>query len=170
MSWSIDGIEWKYPCTIERVAEVTASDISGMMLNKTYFNDVMGTWMKYTVAIAIPKDAMDEYGAIYDQLTAPVNYHTFVLPYNDEFISLTAKVDTVSDAWVRLPHDRHYWRKTKFDIIATAPSREATQSGTYDHGIAPFPTAPTPTVGAIYEWTADGWERKEYTRGDDIYY
>ena len=32
--WSIDGSNWDVPCTIEREAEVTASEVSGMLLNK----------------------------------------------------------------------------------------------------------------------------------------
>ena len=39
MSFSIDGLEWQYPCQITREAKLTASDISGMMLDKSYFND-----------------------------------------------------------------------------------------------------------------------------------
>ena len=65
MSWSIDGNAWNYPCTIQRVAEVTPSDISGMLLDKQYFNDVLGTWMKYTVTIAVPKDREEDYTTIY---------------------------------------------------------------------------------------------------------
>lgn len=168
--WSIDGVEWKYPCTIDRVAEIEASEISGMMLNKTYFNDVIGTYMKYSISIAIPKDKMDVYGAIYKQLTDPLNYHTFVLPYNDEFISLTAKVANVSDSWVRLKGGRSFWRKTKFDIIATAPSKTVDDAAITEHGISPFPTAPTPTVGSIYEWTENGWEQKEFVDVDGKYY
>ena len=36
MYFSVDGMEWNFPVDIERVAEVTASEISGMLLNKTY--------------------------------------------------------------------------------------------------------------------------------------
>lgn len=170
MNWSVDGIEWTLPCTIEREAEVTASDISGMMLDKSYFNDVLGTWMKYTVAIAVPIGKEGEYSALYDVLTNPVNYHTFVLPYNSEWISLTARVQVVSDAWLKLANGGSHWRKIKFDIIANNPSKEAVLSEIVEHGISPLPTAPTPTLGALYEWTETGWVEKEFADADENWY
>ena len=41
MIWSIDGLEWNVPCQIERTSEMTPSEISGMLLDKSYFNDVV---------------------------------------------------------------------------------------------------------------------------------
>lgn len=170
MSWSIDGVVWEYPCTIEREAEVTASEISGMMLNKTYFNDVLGTWMKYTVAIAVPMNKVAEYSAIYEMLTDPQNYHDFVLPYNDGTISLNARVTNVSDVWVRLTGNKNYWRKTRFDIIANAPTKEASSSGISNHGLTPYPTDLDPDIGDLYEWTSAGWVAKEYADADEKFY
>lgn len=170
MSWSVDGIEWEYPCTIEREAEVTASEISGMMLNKTYFNDVLGTWMKYTVAIAVPMEQVAEYSAIYEILTDPKPYHEFVLPYNGGTIPLTARVQTVSDAWVRLQGNRNYWRKTRFDIIANAPTKEATLDGVLDHGLAPYPDDPDPEEGVIYQYSEDLWVERDWSDADENYY
>ena len=170
MSWSVDGIEWKIPCTIERVAEVTASDISGMMLNKTYFNDVLGTWMKYTVAIAVPMEQVSQYSAIYEILTDPKNYHNFILPYNQGTIPLTARVQTVSDTWVRLSGGRNYWRKTKFDIIANAPTKEATMDGIRNHGLAPYPIDPDPEDGVIYQSSEEQWVQRVWSDADGNYY
>lgn len=170
MSWSVDGIEWSIPCTIERTAEVEASDISGMMLNKTYFNDVLGTWMKYTVAIAVPMEQVGEYSAIYEVLTDPKNFHEFVLPYNDGTITLTARVQTVSDVWVRLKGNKNYWRKTKFDIIANAPTKEATADGLINHGLAPYPVDPDPEDGVIYQYSDGAWVNRDWSDADEIYY
>jgi hypothetical protein len=35
----LDGMSWDIPCDIERIAEMKASEISGMLLDKSYFND-----------------------------------------------------------------------------------------------------------------------------------
>ena len=45
--FSVDGVQWDVPCRIVRTAEIAASEISGMLLDRTYFNDVLGTWMRY---------------------------------------------------------------------------------------------------------------------------
>lgn len=169
MSFMIDGVRWNYPCTIERVAEVTSSEISGMMLNKTYFNDVLGTWMKYTVAIAIPTGHEAEYTEIYELLTDPVSYHTFELPYNYQSggLTLVARVQTVSDSYVRLPQGRQTWRKTRFEIIANHPTKEADIG---DIGFSPFPDTGGVDIGDVYELTINGWVEADYGNGDNTYY
>lgn len=166
--FTIDGITWNYPCTIEREAEVTSSEVSGMMLDKSYFNDVLGTWMKYTVAIAIPTGHEGEYTDIYECLTKPQSYHTFILPYNyqEGGIELVGRVQVVSDAYVRLPQGRQTWRKTRFEIIANHPSR----TEELDVGFSPFPDTGGVDIGDIYEFTAEGWQEAEYGNGDNTYY
>ena len=170
MSWSVDGVEWEYPCTIQRVAEVQASDISGLMLNKTYFNDVIGTYLKYTVSIAVPKGHENDYTTIYELLSAPVNYHTFVLPYNEGDITINGRMQVISDQYVRLPNDKQTWRKTTFEIISNTPSKTASGATIQNYGLTPYPDAPNVTVGDFYEYTSGGWIQRDYSDGDDTYF
>ena len=121
--FSIDGTVWNVPCQIEREAQMQASEISGMLLDRTYFNDVLGTYMSYTVSIAVPFDRLSLYRAIYDKLTNPLEAHIFVLPFDDATITLTGRVERVNDSWVRMPGDKHYWRNITFTVTAIHPSR-----------------------------------------------
>ncbi len=172
MSWSVDGMAWDIPCTIQRVAEVRSSDISGMMLDKTYFNDALVTWLKYTIAIAVPKGYEGEYAALYELLTDPVNYHEFNLPYNYDGsgVNIVGRVETVSDTYVRLPKGGQTWRKTTFEIISNTPTKEATLGEIRDHGLSPYPSDASATVGDIYEYTETGWIQRFYGDGDDTRY
>ena len=52
--FTIDGTEYQMPCSIQRQAEVKASNLSGDLLDGTYYNDVIGTYMTYTIGIAVP--------------------------------------------------------------------------------------------------------------------
>lgn len=167
--FTIDGVKWNFPCTIEREAEVTSSEVSGMMLDKSYFNDVLGTWMKYTIAIAIPKGHEGEYTTIYEALSDPVAYHTFILPYNyqDGGLTLIGRVNVISDAYVRLPNGRQTWRKTKFEVIANHPTKEAVLGNV---GYSPFPDTGGVNVGDVFEYTANGWQEADFGDGDNTYY
>ena len=80
--FSIDRYSWPWPCDVERVSEMKPSKISGLMLDKNYFNDVLGTYMSYTVSIAVPPERRDEYTPLYECLTDPSDGHVFTLPYN----------------------------------------------------------------------------------------
>lgn len=168
--WSVDGLSWPYPCDIERVAEVTPSEISGMLLDRTYFNDVLGTYMKYSVKVVVPLDRRDEYAPIYELLSNPVGDHTFVLPYSNDTITVVGRVANVSDVYVRLPNNRTYWKGMSFEVVANHPSKQLSLGEAIARGRAPLPDIAEPAIGAIYEYTAYGWVPSEYQDADNIEY
>lgn len=168
--WSVDGCSWDIPCTIERTAELTASEVSGMLLNKQYFNDVIGTFMQYSVAIAIPRGRESDYKYIYEILTNPVDAHTFVLPYNDNYIQITGRVQTVSDKYYRNVNGNNGWRGTKFNVIANHPSKEMSLSQVIQRGISPLPTVQHAADGDVYGWNSGAWTKKSVTTGNYYYY
>ena len=166
--WSIDGIECELPCNIERVAEMTASDISGLLLDKSYFNDVIGTYMKYTVTLAVPNTMRAEYNSFYEMLTQPVDGHAFVLPYGGGEIEITGRVTSMKDVYVRLPNNGVHWKGISFDIIANHPSKEMSLSQVLTRGAAALPDASDVNVGSSYEYTSGGWSELE--SAENTYY
>lgn len=172
MSFSIDGLLWPYPCQITREAELKASEISGMLLDKSYFNDCIGTWMNYEVVIAVPVDAADAYAQIYEALTQPVDGHVFVLPYNNSNITITARVVSVQDVWVRMPNSKNHWKGTQFNIIANHPSKIMSLSETLLRGRTPLPDLATVEDGATFTYSAaTGWIPAEtYDDLDEVYF
>lgn len=171
--FSIDGIEWEVPCNIQRVAQMTASEISGMLLNKNYFNDVLGTFLRYDISIAVPFGDEATYTNIYELLTSPQDAHTFILPYNDDTVTITGRVESVQDTFVRLPGERHYWRGTKFTVIANHPSKTRSLSQTLVIGMSPFPPTANVAVDSLWQYTGTGWDSytpPSYDDADEIYY
>jgi len=169
--FSIDGITWDIPCSIEREAEISASDISGLMLDRSYFNDVLGTYMSYTVRIAVPLNMRDEYTQIYEALTNPVDGHLFVMPYNDSTIEITARVSTVSDVYVRLAGGQVYWKGIEFTCVANYPTKAMTLGEMVVTGRAPSPDVAEPSQGDSYTWDGDEWVVSVvYDDADDNYY
>lgn len=166
--WSIDGSQWDIPCRVERTSEMASSEISGMLLDKSYFNDVIGTYMKYQVAIAVPFGMEEDYAALYDVLTEPVDGHEFILPYSGGVLTITGRIASIGDTYVRLPGNKAHWRKTTFEIIANHPSREMTLDEVLTRGVAPLPDASDIDVGSTYTYTSEGWET--LPSGDDNYY
>lgn len=163
--WSVDGASWNLPCTIEREAEVTASEVSGMLLNKRYFNDVIGTFMKYTVSIAVPIGRESDYKYIYEILTNPDDSHTFVLPYNDTYITIVGRVQTVSDKYYRNTGGSNGWRGTKFTVIGSYPSKERTLSQVIARGVPSLPSVQHVANGDVYGYNNAAWSKKAVTTG-----
>lgn len=115
---SVDGVEYDVYCDIAREAEIKASECSGMLLNKRYFNDPLATYLKYTITMAVPITKMNQYATLYDILIDPVASHRFVLPYNNTYIGFDARVEVVSDKFYK-----GIWRNTQFDVIVNDPVR-----------------------------------------------
>lgn len=170
MIWYVDEIAWDMPCTLQRVSEVESSDLSGMMLDKSYFNDVLGTWLKYSITVAVPKGKEGEYAALYEVLTSPSNYHRFNMPYNNSRVNINGRVQTVSDTYVRLPNDRQTWRKITFDVIASTPSHTAALGDIEDHGLTPYPEDVSASIGDLFEYTRAGWVQRFYGNADETRY
>ena len=164
MSFTIDGLRWDVPCKVERVSEVTASEISGMLLDKSYFNDVLGTWLRYTVSLAVPIGMETRYASLYEQLTQPVDGHLFVLPYNGGTVSVTGRVEVVSDEYVRVP--KGHWRSTVFTVIGNHPMKTQTLGEAVTRGLEPLPAFGGVQVGQMYTYTNGGWVLTEYDDAD----
>lgn len=167
--FTIDGMSWDIPCTIERTAEMTASDISGVLLDRTYFNDVLGTYMSYDVSVAVPVGQEWRYSTLYDILTDPMDGHVMTLPYDDGEIEITGRIETVSDTLVRIGGINH-WRNTKFRCIANHPSRQYTLDEVVTRGMTLVPHPRELAEGDMYVWQSGEWMQVHYEDVDERYY
>lgn len=120
--FKIDGTSWNVPCKIERISEIRSSEISGMLLNKNYFNDVIGTYLSYNISLVVPFGKESMYAQIYEMLTSPVDSHTIVVPYNQSTITLTGRVEQVKDTYISR-NGTNYWMDVSFSFIANNPSK-----------------------------------------------
>lgn len=166
--WSVDGSEWSIPCSVERESEMTPSEISGMMLDRSYFNDVLGTYMAYDIKVEVPLGKDDEFSQLYDVLTEPVDGHQFVVPYSGGMINVTGRVENIRDVFTRMRDGSHRWSGISFQIKANHPTREMSLDEVLTRGVAPLPDASDVDVGSTYSYTANGWE--VLPSGDDTYY
>lgn len=156
--WSVDGMQFDLPCSIERKASLTASEVSGMLLDKTYMNDVIGTFMEYTIKLAIPIGQEGDYVTLYEILTDPIDAHTWILPYNQGTIELTARVEVISDAYYKEENGVNIWRGIAFTVIANHPSKEYTLDEMVQRGLSPEPPIVMAELGDTYLYTENGWE------------
>lgn len=170
MIWSIDGVEWQMPCQIVRTSEVKATDISGFMMNGSYFNDVMGTYMSYEIAVAVPLGMRDKYYDLYELLTGPVGNHQFVMPYSGGTIEFTGRIEKVSDEWVYHGEDNNWWKGVRFEVIANTPSKQLDADDLVNYGLPPTPQTSDAIVGDLYEYTQGGWQQSDIHSGDEEYY
>lgn len=166
----IDGIEYDVKCSVRREADVRDTDISGEMLNGSYFHDVGGTYYDYEISFLYPLYDQNKYAQIYEALTLPVDGHSFVLPYNNSTVTLTAKVELVSDEQIEMESGFKYWKALTFGLTANAPTKVMSLSQVLTRGRAPYPDVSSPGVGDVYTWTGTSWSTTSYPDADNISY
>lgn len=172
MIWSIDGVEWDFPCDITRIAQMNASEISGFLLDKSYYNDVMGTYLSYDVKIACPIGREDEYSTLYEILTKPVDGHTFVLPYNQGTVTIAGRIENLRDEY-RRPRNGEpvHWRLESFTIVANHPTKTMSLNQVLARGRTPLPELASASEGDTYTYIDGVWvEAPEYEDLDDEYF
>lgn len=166
--FSVDGLQWTLPCDIERTSEMTASEISGMLLNKQYFNDVIGTYLRYTVTIVVPFGGEREYTRLYEVLTDPVDAHSFVMPYNQGSITITGRVEHISDIYRKLPNGQIFWRGISFDVISNTPTKTHTLGEAIQRGLSPMPDIGGAQVGILYTFDGSSWNEVDIPNYDIV--
>lgn len=167
---TIDGMTFDAECEVVRTSEMTPSGNSGLMLDRSYFNDVIGTFLAYDVTLRYPLHDQDIYARLYEVLTAPVDGHRFVVPYNQATIEVTGRVTGVSDERGKLDSGRPYWRALKFTIAANHPSKQMTLGELLARGRSPLPEVAAVQEGDIYTYTSTGWVKTNYADADSRYY
>ena len=155
--FSIDGVQYNVKCTIEREAEIKASDISGMLLNGTTFYDILGTYMSYNISLVMPLHNRERYATLIEQLTEPVGGHAFVLPYNGATIQITGKVESPRDVWVKLESGYTYWQGLRFTVTSIAPTKSESLGEVIARGFPVVPDVSSPEEGDAYIWNGSGW-------------
>ena len=157
MILTIDGAEYDVKCRVRRQGDVRDTDISGEMLDGSYFHDVAGTYYDYEISFLYPLYDRDKYAAIYEALTQPVDGHVFVLPYNNSTVTLTAKVDLADDELLELENGTQYWRSLSFTLTANEPTKKMSLDQVITRGRTALPDIASPEVGDTYTYTNYGW-------------
>lgn len=122
----IDGNVYDVACGAERRARIESSDMSGYMLDGSYYNDPIGTYFDYVVTVAVPVGNETEYADMYEALSDPMPYHTFILPYNNTNATIKGRITKITDSFVKPEGAVNLWRGTSFMIISSEPQKGIT--------------------------------------------
>lgn len=168
--FTLDGMQWPVPCDIARESEIRQSDISGMLLDRTIFTDILGTYMRYTVRFEVPFGSESTYNALYELLSDPVSDHTFILPYGDSWLTMTGTIENVQDRWIRMPGGGNHWAGATFDAVGANPVKYMTLDEAIARSTVQWPDVEDVEVGDMYKYNGAAWERVVYRNADLIAY
>jgi hypothetical protein len=124
--FKIDGVSYNVLVPsggLKRSAKVLDGDNVGRMQSGRMKRDIIGTYYNYSMQIDTRGLNAAQYDALYQVLTAPVDYHTVVVPYGQSTLTYEAYVSNVDDEVILMQDGRNLWGNLSVDFIAMEPDR-----------------------------------------------
>lgn len=115
----IDGIEYNVGISsLVRISEFLDASAS-RSLSGTLKRKLIGVFCNYEVKFVMGVGV--DYNALYEKLTEPVEFHTIVMPYNNETLEFEAYITGAQDQLVRSKGNVNYWGDLTVRFIAKDP-------------------------------------------------
>lgn len=108
---------------IKRSASVLDGENAGRAKSGRMIRDIVGTYYNYTLQIETNGLNANQYDALYEVLTAPVDYRTIVVPYGQGTLTFQGYISNVEDTIKMIEGDRITWGGLSVNFIAMAPAR-----------------------------------------------
>ena len=117
------GVEY-----IKRQARIEDGPNAGNSKRGDWIRDVYGTFYDYILAFDTSSGlSREDYDTMYGILTAPVEFHTLVVPYGQSTLSFEAGITGAEDN-VILMDDGTVWGNLSITFRAKSPQRLATEA------------------------------------------
>ncbi len=110
--------------SLKRSFRIPDGTNAGDMLSGDYERDLVGTYYDYDLVITTSDLAVNEYDALFEALSAPVNSHMVEMPYGMTSITFEAMIEGGDDELIPMD-DGTWWGNLNVTIRAKKPQRLA---------------------------------------------
>lgn len=124
--FKVDGVSYNVIVPeggLKRQGRVLDGESVGRMLSGRMMRDIVGTYYNYAMQIDTRNLDVAQYDALYQVLSAPVDYHTVILPYGQSTLTFQAYVTNLDDELVLMQEGRNLWGNLSFTFVAMQPER-----------------------------------------------
>ena len=125
---TIDGASFDVGVTrIRRKARIQDGQNAGDAKRGDWIRDVYGTFYDYILTFDTSAGlSREDYDTLYSILTAPVEFHSLVVPYGQSTLSFTAGITGAEDNAI-LMDDGTVWGNLSITFRAKSPQRLASE-------------------------------------------
>lgn len=110
--------------SLKRSFRIPDGTNAGDMLSGDYERDLVGTYYDYDLVITTSDLSVNEYDALFEALSAPVNSHMVEMPYGMTSITFEAMIEGGDDELIPMD-DGTWWGNLNVTIRAKKPQRLA---------------------------------------------
>lgn len=124
--FKVDGVSYNVIVPeggLKRQGRVLDGDNAARMLSGRMKRDIIGTYYNYVMQLDTRNLDVAQYDALYQVLSAPVDYHTVILPYGQSTLTFQAYVSNLDDELVLMQEGRNLWGNLSFTFVAMQPER-----------------------------------------------
>lgn len=110
--------------SLKRSFRIPDGTNAGDMLSGDYERDLVGTYYDYDLVITTSDLSVNEYDALFEVLSAPVNSHMVEMPYGMTSLTFEAMIKGGDDELIPMD-DGTWWGNLNVSIRAKKPQRLA---------------------------------------------
>lgn len=125
-AFTVDGIVYHVFVPeggIKRSGKILDGDKAGRVQTGGMERDIIGTYYNYAIEIDADRLSPEEYDALYDVLSAPVDYRTIAVPYGQGTIAFKAYITGVEDVLETMAGGVNRWGGLTASFVAMNPYR-----------------------------------------------
>lgn len=123
---TVDGIRYNVHVeygSIKRAFGFVEGNNAGMMLTGRDTRDILGTGYSYSMTFEQDPAHADDYDALYEVLSAPVDSHSVTLPYGQRTLSFQAKIEGGEDSYGGKIGGVERWKSLTIQFQPIEPQR-----------------------------------------------
>lgn len=122
---TVDGVEYRsiHVVRLKRSFAVMDGENAGRTMDAAMQRDVLGTFYNYSLEIDPVECSPEEYDALYEALSAPVDSHTVTFPYGRDVLTFEAYVSNGEDELFDASSGVNRWDNLTINFIAMSPQR-----------------------------------------------
>ena len=107
---------------LNRSFRIADGPAAGVMMSGEEIGDVIGTYVDYKLTISTADMLNNEYDALFEVLSAPVESHTVEMPYGSSTLVFEARITAGTDELVPMD-DGTWWGNLALSFRAKRPQR-----------------------------------------------
>jgi len=125
--FSVDGVEYPGVCVkspIHRSFNILDGENAGRTMDGRMQRDIIGTYYTYRLEFDASLSDPNEYDALFDVLSAPVDSHMITVPFGQSSITFEAYVANGDDDLSRIyRNESRKWDNLAVNFVAMDPVR-----------------------------------------------
>lgn len=124
--FSVDGRTYNVAVPqggLKRSASALDGSNAGRLMSGRMVRDLIGVYYNYSLTVNTKDLDVEEYDAMYQVITAPVDYHIITVPYGQSALTFQAYIANADDELLKMTRGWNRWGTLSFNFVAMEPQR-----------------------------------------------